>query len=273
MSFAWTTVFIIALLMPGIAFFIGYWARERYSREIVKSTAVGEVGMAIFIATVIHLFGWWVLWKTAGFDPSFYYRPLAEFENAPHWLVLDQFFARLWPSLLYLISTSIVGFGLGYLIALMVMFGWLRGLATHAWAYDLIKEVKKRGTVTAYVLTTTVENNRAMMYTGHLEEFYLDANGWFAYIVLKDCQRFFMKFDGDCPTTGPREALFRIREPSARKWEHLVIDGKNISNILFDPSIGDIAPTSTGATALDEALRAFQQELLDQATKQGPTIR
>lgn len=257
---------IIALLMPGISFFIGYWARERYSREIVKSTAVGEVGMAIFVAAIIHLLMWWVLcW--IDHDPFFKLRPLFHDSAAaaPAIWFAEKIADQIWLGLWYLVGTSILGFGVGYFAAWLVMFGPLRFLATHAWAYDLMREVKARGIVTAYVFTTIVENEKAIMYSGHLEEFYLDANGWFSYVVLKDCTRFYMLMDKDHPKTGDRQPLFRIEDGKSRKWEHLVIDGKSICNILFDPGVGYIDP-STGTVELDEAL----DRLIDEITRPSP---
>jgi hypothetical protein len=61
MSVAWTTILIIALLLPGVFFFIGTAARERFSREIVRSSAIGEVAWVIFISIVIHLATWCIL--------------------------------------------------------------------------------------------------------------------------------------------------------------------------------------------------------------------
>jgi hypothetical protein len=272
-SIAWTTLLIIALLMPGISFFVGYWTRERYSHEIVNSTAVGEIGMAVFVATSIHLLAWWFLWCFWDFSPSFYFRPLSDYATAPPWLVLDQFFNRLWPSLIYLLATSIMGFVIGLATAWLVMFGLLRWLAAHPWAYDLIREGQLRGTVTAYVLTNITENNRTLKYSGHLEEFFLEKNGCFSYVVLKDCQRYYMIFDGDAPKTGPREKLFRIGNSTDKKFEHLFIDGKSIANILFDPSVGDFDATKKGTEALDAELDKFIQELLDERDRQNATVR
>jgi hypothetical protein len=47
MSIAWTSILIIALLLPGVFFFIGYATGDRYTREIVKSSAIGEIGWAV----------------------------------------------------------------------------------------------------------------------------------------------------------------------------------------------------------------------------------
>lgn len=259
MSIAWTTVLIIALLLPGVGFFAGYWSQERYSRELVKSAAVGEVGMAVFMAIVVHLACLQFLWLTVGFDVSFFVRPLTDYYNEPAWLVADQFLGRLWPALYYTISATAFGFLCGLIIARIVMFGPLRWLATHKWAYDLIKE-KKSGTVTAFIMTNLVENKRILMYAGHLEDFYLGPDGCFTYIVLKNCARYYMAIEGAAPTTTHRTPLFRAaRDNSERPWEHLVISGSNIANVLFDP-IGHIRfeGVEEGQKILDAALTAIE---------------
>jgi hypothetical protein len=173
MSTAWAAIVVtVVLLLPGVGFFAGYWAQERYSREIVKSTAIGEVGFALFFALLIHLLAWWALSRFWSFDPAFHFAPLAEHADTPNWLIMRQITARLWGVLLYIIATTAVGFIIGLFVGWMVMFGWFRFLATHKWAYDLIKE-KNSGIVRTYLMTNIAENNRVLMYTGHLEEFYL----------------------------------------------------------------------------------------------------
>jgi hypothetical protein len=42
----------------------------------------------------------------------------------------------------------------------------------------------------------------------------------------------------------------------ARTWEHLVVHGEHIANILFDPIGENIPETAPGTQALDEALTA-----------------
>src|SRR5574337_1041 len=98
MSIAWTTVLIICLLLPGVGFFAGYWSQERYSREIVKSAAIGEVGMAIFMAVLIHLIVLDTLYWIGGFDLSFYVKPLAYYRTTDNGILVDQVLRRLWPA-------------------------------------------------------------------------------------------------------------------------------------------------------------------------------
>ena len=267
MTTAWAGFAIVALLLPGVAFFLGFWARERYSREVIKSSAVGDVASAIFFALIIHL-AVWTAAQIVGFDLSFHLRPLAN-SNLPAWHALDLAIDRMWFALWYLFATTVLGFLGGMATGWLVMFGPLRGLATHKWIYDILKLRGSKGVVTVFVMTTTIENNRALMYKGHLEEFYLDGDGRFTYVVLRNAFRYSMNFEQDLPATSKPKAIFSASSPVKRQWDYLMIEGSNIANILFDPS-GDIAETGAGTRKLDEAveqaLRQAREMMMRQAS-------
>jgi hypothetical protein len=253
MSIAWTTVIVIVLLLPGLGFMLGYAAQERYSRELIRSNAIGDVGMAVFCAIVAHLVALWVIVHALRFDPSFYYRPLLDYEHTERWLLEEQIYNRLWPTIGYLLGVTVAAFFCGRGVAWAVMFGPrpLRSLATHQWAYDLLKEAKGGGIVTATVMTDVIEGQRILMYLGHLEEFYLEANGTFAYLVLKNCYRFYMHLGENVPAPSLHHQPLFIA--GARRWEHFTIAGDKIANVLFDP-IGHLDQTPAGTAALDAAL-------------------
>ena len=271
MSVAWTTLVVIALLMPGVFFFIGYALRERYTREIVKSSAIGEVGWAVFVAIIIHLLAWAFL-ATFGFNLAFNVKQVADFGAMPHWLLVDHIVDRLAPLGFYIIATALAGLLLGCALASAIARGWLPFLATHKWINEVMRAMSS-GVVTAYVMTTTKENKRVLMYKGLLAEFYLSPEGKFIYVVLKTCSRFYMKFEEEAPTTGEQFQLFGPPEADRpeRSWDYLLIDGSNIANILFDPS-AQIVATDEGKKLLDKEVEAFLDELLkefDEKAKQA----
>jgi hypothetical protein len=263
MSIAWTSILIIALLLPGVFFFIGYATGDRYTREIVKSSAIGEIGWAVFISIVIHLLGWGIV-AVCGFDLASNLKRDADFNNMPHWLLVDHLVGRILPVSLYLLATALAGLGAGCVASWGAINGYLPFLIKHKWI-NQVKLSLREGLVTAYVMTTLVENNRALMYKGILAEFYQDADGKFAYVVLKTCSRYFMTFEETSPRTGEQLQLFGATqaERQDRVWDFLHIDGKNIANILFDPS-PQIVETNEGTAALDTAL---QEYLRQQATR------
>jgi hypothetical protein len=153
------------------------------------------------------------------------------------------------------------------------MQGFLSFLATHKWINEVMRSMNQ-GLVTAYVMTTTIENNRVLMYKGVLAEFYLNPDGKFTYVVLKTCSRYYMKFEDTAPVTSAQLQLFdERRERPEGSWEYLLIDGANIANILFDPS-PRIVETPAGEKALEEALRILRgatAEIRSSGTAQDAT--
>ena len=251
MSVAWATIAIIALLFPGVFFFLGLSSTERFSREVVRSNAIGDVGLAILVALCLHMVVYAIL-SPAGFDLAQFLEPLVNYDKLPN---------------LRPVVTAVV-WGAGYTI-LMAGIGWLIGLGAatlpffvrHKWI-TTVNQSMQDGIVTAYVMTTTVQNNRVLMYKGVLSEFYLTIDGSLTYIVLKSCSRFFMKMDDEGPTTTEQLKLFGSAQDSRDKqsWDYLFIDAKNIANVLFDPS-PEIKATSAGNEALDQALAKLRKAL------------
>jgi NADH:ubiquinone oxidoreductase subunit 5 (subunit L)/multisubunit Na+/H+ antiporter MnhA subunit len=245
MSVAWTTILIIALLFPGVFFFIGLSLKERFSREVIRSNAIGEVGLAILVALILHLLAYWILLRF-DFDLSNFLGPLATYDK------------DLKPAI------GIVVRG-GVYTVIMAVTGLLIGMAAapwfarHKWITTVNKSMKE-GIVTAYVMTTTVHNNRALMYKGVLSEFYLTLDGSLTYVVLKNCSRFFMKMDGDGPTTTAQLKLFGTAQESRESWDYLFIDAKNIANVLFDPS-PEIKTSKKGDEALEKALEELNKAI------------
>lgn len=185
MSIAWTTILIIALLLPGVFFFIGLSTRDRYTREIIKSGTVGDVGLAVFISIIIHLVAWSILpllWVT----PRDFLSVVAEFDQSSRQSAIDHLIAQIVPFGLYVLGTAFAGWLLGYALSKIVQLGYLPFLDTHKWV-SVVRRSMKQGVVTAYVMTTTVANNRALMYKGILTEFYQDQDGKFVYVVLTVC--------------------------------------------------------------------------------------
>jgi hypothetical protein len=244
MSVAWSTILIIALLFPGVFFFIGLSSKERFSKEVVRSNAIGDVGLAILVALILHLSAYEAL-TLLGFDLAEFLGSLPSFEK---WLSLAPAIKIFVRGSIYTIVMAAIGWLIGWGFASLPFVG------RHKWI-NTVNRSMKDGIVTAYVMTTTVQNNRSLMYKGVLSEFYLTVDGSLTYIVLRSCSRFFMKMEGDDPTTTAQLKLFGMAQDSRDKqfWDYLFIDAKNIANILFDPS-PEISTGSEGMKALEKAL-------------------
>lgn len=261
MSVVWTTIALVALLLPGIFFFIGVATYERFSREIIRSGAVSELALATVVAIVIHTILVTSL-SAAGFRLSAFFSPLAEYAAVTPTELVHRIATRLMPAVLYLIASTASGFVLGCAVAIGIVRGWLRFLAKHKWVYDIIDRDRKGGIVTAFVMTTTIEDNKVLMYRGRLHEIFLLEDGKVSYVILKDCARFYMNFGESGLTTGRQLDIFQ-RVPAAQRriWDYLMIDGSNIANILFDPNPVTVKATDEGAKALQLAVRSHRSAL------------
>jgi hypothetical protein len=254
MSIAWTTVLIIALLLPGLFFFIGLATYERLSREVIRSGVVSEVGLAIAIALALHLLAWAIL-SGFGFRLAEFAAPLSNYDKLSSAVLTGRIVERLPRVLSYVLVTAAIGFGGGLAVARAIVSGHLRFLATHKWIYDLLDSDRKGRVVTAYVMTKTVVNDRALMYRGRLHEFFLGHDGQISYVTMKNCTRYFMTFDSEAPATTRQRDLFGETPRPTAAWDYLFIEGPNIANVLFEPSATAVKETGPGREALEAAVR------------------
>lgn len=265
MSLAWATIALIVFLLPGIFFFIGLASYERLSREIIRSSVVSEVAMACAIALAIHFVSISVL-SIFGFRLSQFVEPLAEYSKIPTDVFVQRVSACLMPVATYLAITTLLGFSFGFVVAINIVSGPLRRLARHKWIYDIIDVDRKGGFVTAFVMTTIVDDSRIIMYKGRVHDIFLEPNGNISYLVLKNCFRYYMTFaDGELVTSKQLE-LFGSRQGTrpANVWDRLLIEGGNITNVLFDSS-----PEIRAQAEGKEALNAAYQEALQRAARAG----
>ena len=201
MSLAWAPIAIILLLLPGVFFFIGLASYERLSREIIRSSVISEVAMATAIAIGIHFVIISIL-SCFGFRLSEFVAPLTEYEVVPFPVLIQRIVEKLTPIILYLFASTLLGFVGGLVAAIGVVSGPLRRIALHKWIYDIVDTDRKRGIVTAFVMTTLVSDSKIIMYKGRVHDIFLDAEGKISYLVLKNCSRYHMAFKDDQLITG-----------------------------------------------------------------------
>lgn len=261
MSFAWASVAIVLLLLPGIFFFIGLASYERLSREVIRSGVVSEVAMAIAIATGIHFIAICIL-SAFGFRFSHFVLPVIQAQSLATESLVLQVEERAVAAILYLAITTISGFGLGWLVAQGIISGPLRRIVRHRWIYDIIDVDRKKGIVTAYVMTKIMDDSKIVMYRGRLHDIFLGPEGNISYIILKNCARYYMTFkDGELITSKQLE-LFGARQGNrpANVWDRLLIEGSNIANVLFDSS-REIIVQPRDEVILDAALKRAVERL------------
>lgn len=264
MSVAWTTIVILILLLPGIFFFIGLATYERLSREIIRSSVISEIATAIVVSIILHTVSIVVL-SAFGFRLSAFLLPFMNAINGnTTGETLTRISASLLPAVIYLLANTGLGFGCGYVAAFGVVGGKLRFLAKHKWIYDVVDVGRKGGIVTAYVMTTTVESEKVLMYRGRVHELFLSAEGQISYVILKNCARFYMTFTADAPVTSKQLDLFGADQNTRSTWDYLLIEGSKIANILFDPSQQKIVTTNEGEAALRDAVRAVMLQRMNE---------
>lgn len=258
MSAIWATAALVAIVFPGIFFFIGLATYERFSREIIRSGAVSEIALATLVSLLIHI-ALLTMLGAFGFRLSAFLTPLVEYDSVSHVEMVKRVTSTLLPIALYLVAATGCGIVLGRGVAIGVVTGPLRFLVKHSWAYDLIDRDRRRGITTVYVMTTTTEDNKVLMYRGRLHHFMLQEDGKLSYVILKDCARYYMNFGDAELSTGKQLDIFRGATAQRRIWDYLMIDGSNIANILFDPSAQTIKTTDEGNKALQEAIRTRRE--------------
>lgn len=222
---------------------------------------MSELALATVVAIIIHTILLSTMSAFFGFRLSTFVGPIAEYATISPTDLVHRIADRLVRAVFYLIASTASGFLLGGAVAVGIVNGWLRFLAKHKWVYDIIERDRKGGIVTAFVMTTTIQDNKVLMYRGRLHEIFLLEDGKVSYVILKNCARFYMNFGDSGLTTGRQLDIFQGAGAQRRVWDYLMIDGSNIANILFDPSAQTIKATDEGTKALSAALQAYQEGL------------
>lgn len=268
MSLAWTTVVLLVLLLPGFLFFVGVYAHERISRDIVQDSAWARLAGAVLVSFLVH--------GVAVFINSF----LCTRVSSIPCIDLQYAFAALQLAgaekyslatlgavvstssgwiVLYIVLSAGSGYIVGWVVGGQILRGTLRSFARHGWIYDLIAAKRHGAYIHAYVLTQMRHDDRVLMYRGFLKEFYAAPDGRVSYVVMKDCLRYYLRFDKDAPITSEdnswlvTEDSTAIEEPA--QWSYLMIKGEDIANIVFE----SYRPlfTEEGEKDLDEALASI----------------
>ena len=183
MSVAWATIIIIALLLPGAAFLFGFSTKDKFSREILKSGVLGEIALALFISTILHTTAYYFVFDANG--ASTLRSGLFAYEQpSVHSKEIE---GHLFYFSIYTILVSLAAYSIGYLIALLVRRGCLPNLARYPWTITLMDRTD--AIITASVVTKSTANSYILMYTGLLNDFFIDENGLISYIILEDCRR------------------------------------------------------------------------------------
>lgn len=270
MSIAWGSLVLLILLLPGILFFVGTYLPEQFTRDAEQRSPLGQLAAALLIALVVHgvlyaLLATWCRGRFPCIDLELLLQTINADPRAPEVLrrVGEALRANRWWILSYLGFTCGIGVALGALYGWLVSTGRWQPLTRHAWVYDLSID----GLTYAYVLTHIQKDDRILMYRGFLRAFALQHDGRFAYIVLRDVSRMYLRLDDTAPETSvaPDHRMIgrttgdAMSDPSdgaasrRRVRSYFIVEGEDIANVVFDKL--DIERRSVSSAEFSELVR------------------
>ncbi|HEX6748243.1 MAG TPA: hypothetical protein VF092_13185 [Longimicrobium sp.] len=262
-SIAWSTVAVLALLLPGFLFFTGLNTPEGFSRDLAPRNPLGTLSAVVLVSFVTHsvftaisaMTGVGVDWAAA----------LSVVQLSPPSgpvAAARAFAEHPWRVTTYIVMSSAAGLVCGAAAGMLVVGVKLRGkscaplrfLAQHRWVYEL--DPGRAETIRyVHVLADLGYDGRHVLYRGRLEGFGINSDGAFAYLLISGAQQRFLRLDhkdmpgGAVPHTGPLEAIGGGSSDPA----HLVIAGAAIKNVVFQGmNVGNLRRTSP---AIERAAR------------------
>jgi hypothetical protein len=101
------------------------------------------------------------------------------------------------------------------------------------------------------------------MYKGRVHDIFLQPDGTISYIVLKNSYKYYMSFESTGLVASSQLELFGSRQSRRPQnvWDRLLVEGKNIANVLFDSS-PEITRQAEGEAALESAFADAVQKTI-----------
>lgn len=272
MPFAWPTVVILFLLLPGFLFFVGITSAESFTRQIAQRTVIGQLAGLLTVAIVVHgvLLFVAVIGATVGVWPrvswSVMFSALAPgsataVENltvniSPYWLLIP----------VYFVAANIFGFCLGRLLVRGAAKDWwiLGGFARSRWLYDLQFGDNGGGRAIpfAHVVTRMSAQGRVVMYRGSLYDGTVDRRGRLVNLVLSRAERTYFRL-GATEAGIEHDNWHRLgssEESSVRSSAEdlFVIWGEEIQNAAFTRAPWS-EPAAGTEDAIEEAVKRIEE--------------
>ena len=285
MTIAWGSLVLRVLLLTGFIFFLGIYWPEKFTREAEQRSPLGHLAAVLIVSFLIHGTGYAlsvslctrVEWVPCISPGSLLVALGSSRDDAVR---LDGMLRTYrWWILGYQTIASFCGFVAGATYSSLAASGALRRLVRHRWIYDLSTD----GYTYAYVLTHIRQDHRILMYKGFLETFGLQQDGRFSYIILRDVVRMYMELGESGPTTSDATSQRPIgqaaggkiddpagKRPMRRVHSHLVIEGEDIANAVFDSLEIDAKPLPPADfEALVQTIQREMNETRDRLKARG----
>ncbi len=232
MNLPFASLVVIALLLPGVAFFYVSALRQRRNTELVRTNVFGDISIVFAVSVVIHTI---LIFLIRYFLRSFYYDIVSvtlyydEREAFNTFLYIDYYAICV---VSYVFISTVIGIAIGLLVSTRPF----RVFYKNKWSSELYGS--SRQLVSVYVMTNVIEKNKVLMYKGILQEYLMGSDGNFLYVVLKNTKRYFLDFDTEIGKMTDQLDLFdgKIAKGIQPLLNYLVIPGGSISNILFEKS-------------------------------------
>src|SRR5690606_32985292 len=146
MSLAWGSIVVLVMLLPGVLFFAGLHFPEKFTRDAVERSALGQLAGVLLISLVVHA-GVFLLWAAICWRmPSLPRIDIGAFLLAmspdtgdlrARDALVDRLSNQAGWILIYLLTTAGFGMLLGWAVGARIVRGGLRFLTQHRWVYHL----------------------------------------------------------------------------------------------------------------------------------------
>jgi hypothetical protein len=268
-SLAWSSVFILVLLLPGFFFFVGLVTPERFARDVTPRNPLGALAATVLVSFLSHAIlsglsprvgvGYPVDWEAVLEAMQLSQPRTGESGNSA--ARAAQAYSRHPVAIpVYVALSCVIGWLTGLMVGRGVVSGRLRLLVKHSWTYGFMRSRDKLPY--ASVLTSVENNENVLQYRGRLLYFNLNADGTFAYVVLALIEQRFLKMDGS--STQPEPPGRRnpggggeSRTPAELSWfGELRMFGRRFTDALADPPETAAAAAAAAAATVGAATAA-----------------
>jgi hypothetical protein len=225
-SLAWSTVAVIALLLPGFFFPVGFYSPERFSRDLSPRNPLAALAAVVSVSILVHAAMLWVFPHAGGGTVSWAaILDAVQLQSAAAGgaggsatqRAAVQFQEHAAAIAGYLALSCTMGFLMGWCLGQATVRGWLPFLMTYPWTRRV--QMGRGGAMTyAHVLTDVDHDGKLLLYRGRIRHFSLGNNGAFENVVLAATEQRFLLLDGDVPRVGAREPIGgAAREPKPQR--------------------------------------------------------
>ncbi|MDM0025911.1 hypothetical protein [Variovorax saccharolyticus] len=260
MSLAWATVVVVVLLLPGFAFFFGFYLPEQVTREATPISPLGQLAIVVGLSFLVHACSYIVInsflckseilgIRCVALDQFIPLLRIDSLPAAPRLGDRPETLAAIRGTLgesgrmvdenavqitAYFVAVTSIGVLLGLLAGMVMQLSSMQRFARHRWMYSLNEGrrhawgSKKARRIKAKVLSKTSEAGAVLIYSGVVEDFFAKTDGTISQLVLRYPQKGHIKVG----EAGGAENINMVDLP---------VDGKEVGRSFLFLTSDDIA--------------------------------